>query len=126
MKSELETVESHAEKSPYNKVIGIVTDREQLRAVSAALTACGAKQIDVLDGAAGMVSLDAEQDAVSQCFMGDMEAGIVERYRQAVQAGKIVFAATVEPDVIDQAAEQVKSLGATEVVHFGNWVITNY
>ena len=85
-----------------------------------------AREIEVLDGAAGIRFLDGEQDAVSQCFLGDMEAKMVQRYIAAVNKGQIVFAAIVEPEQADQAAEIAKTHGALEVVYFGNWVITNY
>ena len=69
--------------------------------------------------------LGGEQDAVSQCFLDDMEAETVKHYLDAVKHG-IVFAAVVEPDTAAQAAETAKALGASEIVHFGSLVITNY
>ncbi len=38
----------------------------------------------------------------------------------------IVFAAVVVPDLTDKAAEITKKQGASDVVHFGNSVVTNY
>ena len=113
-------------KSPFGKVIGIVENGDQLRAVSEALAKLGVNEVEVLDGATGVKLLDSEQDAVAQCFLGDMEANLVQRYLNAVKNGWIVFAAVVEPESADQAADTAKARGATEVVHFGNWVITNY
>ena len=114
------------EKTPFGKVIGIVENRDQLRAVAEALSKLGVPEVEVLDGATGIKLLDGEQDAFANCFMGDMEAEMVHRYLDAVKHGRIVFAAAVEPETADQAAETAKARGATEVVHFGNWVITNY
>ena len=51
---------------------------------------------------------------------------MVQRYLTAVKSGQIVFAAKVESDSVEQAAASIKALGATEIVHFGDWVITNY
>ena len=114
------------EKTPFGKVIGVVENRDQLRAVSEALAKLGVQNVEVLDGAAGVKLLDGEQDAVSQCFLGDMEAKMLQRYLDVVKNGWIVFAAVVEPERADQVADTAKARGATEVVHFGNWVITNY
>ena len=57
---------------------------------------------------------------------GDMEAEMVQRYLEAVEGGLIVFAAVVEPEAANHAATTAKGRGASEVVHFGDWVITNY
>lgn len=114
------------EKSPYGKVIGIVNNRDQLQAVSEALSKLGVNEVEVLDGAVGIKLLDGKEDAVSHCFLGDMESEMVQRYLEAVKGGLIVFAAVAEPEAADQAAETAKARGASEVVHFGNWVITNY
>ena len=86
----------------------------------------GVREVEVLDRAVGIKVLDSEQDAVANCFLGDMEAEMVHRYLEAVKNGLIVFAAVVEPETADQAAETAKARGASEVVYFGNWVITNY
>ena len=126
MKTENELPDLKLEKSPFGKVIGIVESRDQLQAVTAALSALGVQDIEVLDGAAGIKNLNSEQDAVANCFLGDMEADMVHRYLEAVKHGQIVFAAVVEPEVADEAAEAVKAQGATELAHFGTWMITNY
>ena len=126
MKTEDGSISVEPEKTAYGKVIGIVENRDQLQAVTAALSALGVQDIEVLDGAAGIKLLDSEQDAFANCFMGDMEAEMVHRYLDAVKNGLMVFAAAVEPETADEAAETAKSRGATEVVHFGDWVITNY
>lgn len=114
------------EKTPYGKVIGVVEDRDQLRAVSEALSKLGVPEVEVFEGAVGLKVLDGEQDAVSNCFFGDMEAEMVQRYRDAVKRGLIVFSAVVEPETSKHAATTAKGRGALEVVYFGNWVITNY
>ena len=126
MKTDDGSVAVEPEKSPYGKVIGIVKNRDQLQAVYEALSKFGVNDVEVLEGAAGIKLLDREQDGVSQCFMGDMEAEMVQRYLDAVKSGLIVFAAAVESETADQAAAAAKVQGASEVVHFGNWVITNY
>lgn len=126
MKTDDESIAVESEKTPYGKVIGIVANRDQLQAVSEALSKLGVNDVEVLDGAVGVKILDGEQDAVSQCFLGDMEAEMVQRYLDAVKSGLIVFAAVVESETADQAAATAKAQGASEVVYFGNWAITNY
>ncbi|MBC7817505.1 MAG: hypothetical protein IAG10_11490 [Planctomycetaceae bacterium] len=126
MKTDDGSIGVEPEKTAYGKVIGVVKNRDQLQAVSEALSKLGVQDVEVLDGAAGIKVLDSEQDAVANCFMGDMEADMVQRYLDAVKKGLIVFAAKVEPETTDQAAETAKARGASEVVHFGDWVITNY
>ena len=126
MKTVNESATLEPEKTPYGKVIGIVENRDQLQAVSGALSKLGVNDVEVLEGAAGIKLLDREQDGASHYFLGDMEAEMVQRYLDAVKNGLIVFAAVVEPETADQAATTAKGRGASEVVHFGNWVITNY
>lgn len=126
MKTDDESIAVESEKTPYGKVIGIVANRDQLQAVSEALSKLGVNDVEVFEGAAGIKLLDREQDGVSQCFLGDMEAEMVQRYLDAVKGGLIVFAAVVEPETANHAATTAKRRGASEVVHFGNWVITNY
>jgi len=113
-------------KTPFGKVMGIVENRDQLQAVSGALSKLGVSEIDVMDGSAGLNRLDDEESAVSNCFLGDMEDQEVKRYLHAVRRGLIVFAATAEPEIAEQVAKTAKALGATEIVHFGSLVITNY
>jgi len=126
METNVGSTELQPETTPYGKVMGIVESRDQLRKITEALSALGVREVEVLNGVTGLKLLEGEQDAVSQCFLGDMEAEMVERYLKAAKAGRLVFAAAVQPEAADQAAEAVKTLGASEVVHFGNWVITNY
>lgn len=114
------------QKTPFGKVIGILENREQLQAVSEVLSMLGVREVEVLKGATGIKLLDGEKDAVSQCFLGDMEAAMVQRYLDAAKNGLIVFAAAVAPEMANEAAEVAKLRGASNVVHFGNWVITNY
>ena len=112
--------------TPFGKVIGIVETREKLRAVSEALTQFGVPEVEVLNGALGVETLEDDKVAVSNYFFGDMEAVMVQRYLPAVKGGQTVFAAIVESEFVQQAAASIKALGATEIVHFGDWVITNY
>lgn len=126
MQTNTESAGSIPENSPYGKVMGIVENREQLLAVTQAMTKLGVDDVKILDGSAGVYFLDGEQDAVADTFMGDMESEMVKRYVEAVKNGLIAFAAVVDSEKAEQAAKVVKALGATEVVHFGSWVITNY
>lgn len=114
------------QKTPYGRLIGIVEDRSQFRAVSEGLRQLGIRDIEELDGSAGVETLEHDRKAVSHFFFGDMERDIVRHYLTAIQAGHTVFAAVVEPKSVERAAETAKALGATEIIHFGEWVITNY
>jgi precorrin-6B methylase 2 len=121
-----ESVVETPKMTPFGKVIGIVETREKLQAVSEALTRFDAAEVEVLNGALGVETLEDEKVAVENYFFGDMEAVMVQRYLTAVKSGQIVFAAKVESESVEQAAASIKALGATEIVHFGDWVITNY
>ena len=112
--------------TPFGKVIGIVANREMLQSVSDALIQLGVPEVEVLKGVLGVETLEDEKVAVANYFFGDMEAVMVQRYLTAVKDGQIVFAAKVESASVEQAAASIKALGATEIVHFGEWVITNY
>ena len=116
------------QKTPYGRLIGIVEGRDQFRAVFEGLRRLGIRDIDidVLDGVTGIESLEHDKQAVSHCFFGDMEKEMVRRYLTAVRSGHSLFAAAVEPRSVEVAAETAKALGATEIIHFGEWVITNY
>ncbi len=121
-----ESVIALPKMTPFGKVIGIVETREKLRAVSEALTQLGVPEVEILNGVLGVETLEDEKVAVSNFFFGDMEAVMVQRYLTAVKSGKTVFAAKVESEFVEQAAASIKALGATDIVHFGDWVITNY
>ncbi len=112
--------------TPYGKIIGVVATRDKLRSVTVSLTQLGFPEVEILNGALGVETLEGEKQAVSNFFFGDMEAVMVQRYLTAVKNGQIVFAAKVDTESVEQAAASIKALGATEIVHFGDWVITNY
>lgn len=126
MKTEEGSAKSNLETVPYGKVMGIIKTNDQLQAISKALSQLGVHDVKVLDGIDGIKRLDSEEDAAAQCFLGDMEAPTVQHYLEAVKNGLIVFAVAVESETAAPAAEAAKAQGATEVVHFGSWVITNY
>jgi precorrin-6B methylase 2 len=121
-----ESVGVKLQKTPYGRLIGIVENPDQFRAVSEKLKQLGVRDFDLLDGASGIETLEVDQKAVSHFFFGDMEEVMVRRYLAAVKNGHSVFAAVVEPKSVEQVAAMVKALGATEIIHFGEWVITNY
>ena len=114
------------EQSPYGKVIGVVQNHDQLRAIHEALKKLGVEKFEVFDGPAGVKLLDSEEADISHCSWGEVEVKTVQRYLDAVKNGQIVFAATVESAAADEASEIAKARGATEIVHFGHWVITGY
>ncbi len=121
-----QSVSTPPKVTPFGKVIGIVANREMLQTVSEALIQIGVSHVEELNGALGVETLEDDKVAVSNFFFGDMEAVMVQRYLTAVKNGLIVFAAKVESESVEQAAASIKALGATEIVHFGDWVITNY
>ncbi len=121
-----ESVSPPPKLTPFGKVIGIVSTREQLRAVSDVLVQLGVPEVEVLNGALGVETLEEDKEAVSNYFFGDMEAVMVQRYLTAVKSGQIVFASKIESESVEQAAASIKGVGATDIVHFGDWVITNY
>lgn len=117
--------ESNPDMSPQGKVIGIVT-HDQLQAIREKFSQLGAHEIQVLEGPAGIEQIDNWTNAVSQTFLGDMESEMVHRFSEAIHNGQVVFAAFFEATTADEAAVAARSLGATEVVHFGKWVVTNF
>ena len=126
MDTEKESVGVTLQKTLSGRLIGVVESPERFRAVSEGLKQLGVRDIDLLDGGSGVETLEDDKKAVSHFFFGDMEEVMVKRYLAAVKNGHSVFAAVVEPKSVEQAAGMVKALGATEIIHFGEWVITNY
>ena len=55
-----------------------------------------------------------------------MEGEMLQRYLDAVANDLIVFAAVVVPELAEKTSRIAKMHGASEVVHFGNSVVTNY
>lgn len=112
--------------SPYGKVMGIVKSTQQFRTIADALVKLGVHDVTELTGRGGLELLDREEDTVSDYVLGDMEPKMVQLYHDAVKNGDVVFVASVNPDSADRIAEVAKAQGALQVVHFGEWVITNY
>ena len=110
----------------YGKVIGIINDRHQLDAFLQSLSVLGVSDVEILDGLAGIQRIEALQETVSGYFFGDMEGEMLQRYLEAAKSDLIVFAAEVNPESADKAAEIAQKHGASEVVHFGNSVVTSY
>lgn len=111
------------QKMPYGKVMGIVESRDQFQVISAALIRLdGVHDVEALEGPAGIEILEP----VCERFYGDIESRMIHRYLEAVKNGEIVVAASVEPKIAEEVAETVKAGGASEIAHFGNWVVTNY
>lgn len=110
----------------YGTLIGIVDDREQLRLVCQQLATLGVREVEALAGEAGITRLEAATVTYSAAFMGDMELKTVQAFLDSVRSGKMVFVATIVPELAGPGAEAVKTLGASGVVHFGNSVITSY
>ena len=126
METDDRTAEVKTEDTPYGKMIGVVTDHEQLQAVSTVLSAFGVEDVEVFAGLEGMQQLEKWKEDVAQTFMGDMDSETVQRCRTAVESGRIVFAALLDSASAEPAAESLKRAGASGVVYFGTWVITNF
>ena len=126
MRNETEGVTQNPERTLYGKVMGVLKYRDQLKSLCDSLTLLGIREVEVLDGLSGRKRLQTWNTAVSPFIFGDMEVEMMQRYLDAVVGEFIVFAAVVESDLADKAAELAKLQGATDVVHFGNSVVTNY
>lgn len=120
------TIQQDSARGLYGKIIGVVRNGSQLTALRESLAAEGIREVEILDGLTGTQRLEAWKESVSQYFFGDMEGEMLERYLDAVKNDLIVFAADLEPELANKAAQTASTHGATEVVHFGNSVITNY
>ena len=126
METDDRTAEVKTEDTPYGKMIGVVADHEQLQAVSTVLSAFGVEHVEVFEGLEGLQQLERWNEDVAQTFMGDMDSETVQRCRTAVESGRIVFAAFLDSASAEPAAESLKRAGASGVVYFGTWVITNF
>lgn len=126
MNMETETIEQNPEPALYGRLFGIVQYRHQLKALCESFATLGAGEIEVLDGLSGIAQLEKWKVDVSQYLFGDMEGEMLQRYLDAVKNNFIVFAAPVESEMANSAAELAKTSGASEVTHFGNSMITNY
>ena len=114
------------ESELYGKIIGVIQSRQQVKPLCESLDAIGIREVEILDGLTGVTQVQKWKGSASQYFMGDMEDKTLRQYLKAVTNDLIVFAAVVESDNANDAAETAKTSGATEVTHFGHAVITNY
>ena len=126
MNIETGTIEQNPERVLHGNIFGIIQYRHQLKALCDSLATLGVGHIKVFDGLPGIAQLEKWKEGVSECFFGDMEGEMLQRYLDAVKNNFIVFAAPVESEMANRAAEIAKTNGASEVTHFGNSVITNY
>ena len=121
-----ETVQQNPERTLCGKVIGVVEYRYQLNALCESLAILGVREFEVLNGPSGAKRLETWKESVSQYFFGDMDGEMLQQYLDAVANDRIVFAAVVVPELADKTAEIVKMAGAFDVVHFGDFAVTNY
>ena len=112
--------------TPFGKVFGIVETQEMFQAVSAAWQTLGVSDLENLNGPLGTEKLETEKKDVLGCIFGDMELVTIQRYLTAVKNGQIVFAGTVESNQVESSAAIAKSLGASDLVHFGSLAIRSY
>ena len=126
MNIETGTIEQNPERVLHGNIFGIIQYRHQLKALCDSLATLGVGHIKVFDGLPGIAQLEKWKEGVSEYFFGDMEGEMLQRYLDAVKNNLIVFAAPVESEMANRAAEIAKTNGASEVTHFGNSVITNY
>ena len=121
-----ETVQQKPERTLYGNVIGVVKYRYQLNALCESLAILGVREVEVLNGPSGTRRLETWKESASQYSFGDMEGEMLQQYLDAVANDRIVFAAVVVPELADKTAEIVKMAGAFDVVHFGDFAVTNY
>ncbi len=126
MKNVTETITQNPERALYGKVFGVVKYRYQLKFLCESLTLLGVHEVDVLNGPGGTTRLETWNQAVPQFFFGDMEGEMLRRYLDAIADDLIVFAAVVVGELAHKAADAAKKQGASDVVYFGNSVVTNY
>ena len=126
MDNDTETIKQEPDRTLYGKVIGIVKYRNQLKSLCESLAILGVREVEVLNGDSGTERLETWKDTVSKYFFGDMEGEMLQRYLDAVANDFFVFAAVVVPELAEKTAEIAKNHGASEIVHFGNSVVTNY
>ncbi len=126
MNSHDSRTETVPERSLYGNIIGILENRRELERVQNELLKLGASNFISLNTLDGIDQMVKWRESVAQYFMGDMETKMLERYIDAARSEQGVFAVTVSPDLANEAGALAKSLGAVQVVHFGDSVITNY
>ncbi len=126
MNTETGTAELTPERDLYGRLIGVVQYRRQLKPMCESLAVLGVREVEVLDGLAGITQLEKWKEGVSQYLFGDTEGKTLQRYLDALKNNLIVFAAVVESSTANEAAEVAKTNDATEVTHFGNAIVTNY
>ena len=126
MSNDTETIPQKSESNLYGKIMGVVTDRSQLTALSESLETLGVHELEILTGSDGFERLESLKETVAQYFFGDMEAKMLQRYLDAVTHDQSVFVADLDPEIASKAAEIAKTHGASEIVHFGNSAVTNY
>jgi precorrin-6B methylase 2 len=126
MQTDYETTNTAPPTTPYGKIIGVVKYRYQLKALCESLAAIGVREVEILDGSAGLHKLLAWEETFSHYILGQRETDLLTRYIDAVKSDLIVFTAAVEVGEENAAADTAKAHGATRVSHFGNSVVTSY
>ena len=126
MDTEDEALQVMTDRELYGRILGVLKNRDQLSSLCESLAELGVRDLEVLDGPTGVERIMKWHETASQFFFGDMEAEMLQRFMDAAVNGQVVFTAVVTPELANPAAEKARSQGATEVVHFGNSVITSY
>lgn len=126
MHTEYETTTAALPGTPYGKLFGVVTYREQLKPLCDSLAAVGVREIEILDGSHGIQTLLAWAESFSHYIFGQREADLLAGYLEAVRNDSIVFTAVVESGQENSAVDEAKAHGATELSHFGTFVVTSY
>ncbi len=126
MHTEYETTSSALPTTPYGKIFGIVTCRDQLKTLCDSLASMGVREIEVLEGSQGLQTLQAWAESFSHYILGQREADLLAGYLQAVRNESIVFTAVVESGQENAAVTEAKAQGATDISHFGTFVVTSY
>jgi hypothetical protein len=126
MQTEYESTTVVPDITPYGKIFGVAENRDQLKRLCEALAELGIREVEIFDGSAGVQRLTTWHDASAQHLLGERETSHVLQYLEALKDHCIVFAAVVESGLENAAAETANAQGASQIVHFGNSVVTSY
>ena len=126
MHTDYETTTAAPPTTPYGKIFGVIKYRYQLKRLCESLAEINVREIEVLDGSAGLQRLLAWEDTFSHYIPGQRQTDVLSHYLEALKSDLIVFTAVVEPGQESIAARNAKAHGATRITHFGDSVVASY
>jgi len=126
MQTDYESTSVVPDIDPYGRIFGVAENRDQLKQQCDSLAELGIREVEIFEGSAGVQRLTAWHVATAKHLLGERETAYVLHYLEAVKNHFIVFAAVVESGLENAAAEVAMTHGASQIVHFGNSVVTSY